>query len=143
MYTKRVLSRECAALSLSFSHQFKYNMYICICIHTYDNDAKRLDCDPTRILFFHFLFSLLCSVSRLLPFNLREYAPHTRKTHTESLYYIQDIYNGVQLMRVNDRTRRQMRRQGDFARTLTSGRYRERGLATENRPTDRPGVVLS
>lgn len=135
-----------SSLSLSHSlfHRFLNTICIFVYVYTYDNDAKRLDCDPTGTPFLpscllplltFFFFFAPC----LAPPPLRLPSIHTQNTHRISMLFT-GIYNGVQLMRVNDRARRQMRRQGDFARTLTSGRYRKRGLATENRPTGRPGV---
>jgi len=63
-------------------------MYIYICIYTYDNDAKRLDCDPTRNLLSLIFSSLLCLAPPLL-YLRKTQSIHTRKTHTKSLYYIQ------------------------------------------------------
>jgi len=140
MYIKRVLSQECAALFLSLSLRFKYNMYIYIYILTTRRETTRLWPDSNSSFSYFLFFALSRASSPSLAWNAIH--THTQNTHKVSILYT-GIYSGVQLMRVNDRARRQMRRQGDFARTLTSGRYRKRGLATENRPIDRPNAVLS
>lgn len=122
--TLSVLSRECARVRGS-SLPFKYNMYIFVCVYIYTlirqwRETTRLWLKLTFLFFFFSCcsFFLLC----LAPVSLSSShktlrhtytLTHIRKIHTQriSMLYT-DMYNGIQLMRINDRAREQMRRRG-------------------------------